>query len=114
MVWLLSLICPLVQLDVDQLGREEDGMGGCPGGLLVVGVVVDPRPLGDGGDQAVGVIHVQGHLSACLDMCCGGDMCWLAACNVVSCGSVCACCVLPATPAAAAAPLTRGERRPLR
>ena len=86
MVGLLSLVCPLVQLDVDQLRREEDGMG--PGGLLVVGVVVDPRPLCDGGDQAVGVIHVQGHLSACLDMCCGGDMCWLAACSVVSCGSV--------------------------
>ena len=56
------------------------------GGLLVVGVVVDPCPLCDGGDQAVRVIHVQGHLSACLDMCCGGDMFWLAACSVVSCG----------------------------
>ena len=74
MVGLLPLVGPLVQLDVHQLGRQQDGVGGRPHCcclLLVVRVVVDPRPLRHRRHEVVRVIHVQGHLSACLDMCCG-------------------------------------------
>ena len=74
MVGLLPLVGPLVQLDVDQLGRQQDGVGGRPHCrllLVVVRVVVDPRSLRHRRHEAVRVIHVQGHLSACLDMCCG-------------------------------------------
>ena len=74
MVGLLPLVGPLVQLDVHQLRRQQDGVGGRPHCcclLLVVRVVVDPRPLRHRRHEVVRVIHVQGHLSACLDMCCG-------------------------------------------
>ena len=76
MVGLLTLVSSFVQLEVDKLWRQQEGV--VDPALLVVGVVIDPGSLCER-PQALGVVHVEGHggcvVSRCLLICaviCGG------------------------------------------